>query len=317
MENSKTDFFKEREFGDFISTPITFLVQEFKLICIGLLVFVAPFVLLETILSHYYIKDLQTDIWAMMRNGGAYPYNMYNGFFWLSLLVQLTKTSMLLAFISLYVKLYISSGKGGFTMSDIWEGIKKYFIKVFLANLLAWIMIIAGFILIVFPGIYIAVVMWIVIPVLIFEDETIGNTISRCFSVMKGNWWTTFGVFIVMYIMIIILSLIIGLIIGGLFGLFGTGALISPLTSIVSGIIQLIISAVLAITAVLLYTSFTDKKEKPELQDRIEQIAQEETAPNVFDTVEEGKKSDTDSENEENNRFLDDDENNRFKPKDF
>ncbi len=317
MENSKTDFFKEREFGDFISTPITFLVQEFKLIFTGLLVFVAPFVLLETIVSHYYIKDIQTDIWAMLRNGGSNPYNLYNGIFWLSLLVQLTKTTILLTFISLYVKLYVTSGKGNFSLSDLWEGIKKYFVKVFLANLLAWIMIVAGFILIVFPGIYIAVVMWIVVPVLIFEDESVGNTISRCFSVMKGNWWTSFGVFIVMYIMIIILSLIIGLIIGGLFGLFGTGALISPLTSIVSGIIQLIISAVLSVTAVLLYTSFTDKKEKPELQDRIEQIVKEETAPNVFDTVEEEKKSHIDSENEENNRFLEEDENNRFKPKDF
>jgi hypothetical protein len=313
MDTNQTEFYKEREFGEFISTPITFFVQEFKLIFKGLMLFVAPFILLEVIMTYYLKLGFKQDMMTILKMGTNYNYGEMMGSNLLFSLLALLQSAMLFTFLGVYVKLYILSGKGNFGINDIWEGIKKFYFRVFFGNFLALIMIVIGVILLLIPGIYIGVVMWILAPIIIFEDQSVGVSISRSFDVMKGNWWTTFGAFIVMYIMIIIIGAILGLMLGLIIGLGGAGTAFVSFSAIVGGLIQLIISSVLGIMPIVLYTSFTDKTEKPDLMNRITQIKENEGDTNIFEVKEDNENKKTDES--EQNRFLNDEENDRFKPK--
>ncbi len=313
MDTNQTEFYKEREFGEYISTPITFLVQEFKLIIKGLLLFVAPFILLEVIMTYYFHLGSKQDFMAIMKMGADYDYSQMMGSNLLFSLLSLLQSAMLYSFLGVYIKLYIVSGKGNFGLIDVWEGIKKFYVQVFLGNFVALIMIVIGVILLLIPGLYIGVVMSILAPVIIFEEDGVGKAISRSFEVMKGNWWTTFGAFIVMYILIVIIVAILALAVGLIIGLGGAGTTIASFSAVVTGIISLIITSVLGILPFVLYTSFTDKIEKPDLMNRITQISDKEGDTTVFDVKEEKEITNTDGSKK--NRFLNDEENDRFKPK--
>ena len=313
MDTNQTDFYKEREFGEFISTPITFFVQEFKLLFKGLLLFVAPFILLEVIMTYYLKLGFKQDMMTILKMGSNYNYSEMMGSNLLFSLLSLLQSAMLFTFLGVYVKLYIVSGRGNYGINDIWEGIKKFYFRVFFGNFVALTMIVIGLFLILIPGIYIGVVMWILAPIIVFEDESVGKSISRSFEVMKGNWWTTFGAFIVMYIMIIIIGAIFGLMLGLIIGRGGSGTAIISFSAIIGGLIQLLISSVLGIMPIVLYTSFTEKTEKPELMNRITQISEKEGDTNIFEVNEDSENKKTDESEE--NRFLNDEENDRFKPK--
>jgi hypothetical protein len=321
MNENKTEFYKEREFGEYIGIPITFFIQEFKLLIKSLLIFVGPFVLLEVILSYYLKFEIEQNFFSILSSNGL---NNYSGYTFIFQILQLFQSVMLSSLIGVYIKLYIASGRGTYDISDIWEGIKRFYFAVLGGQILAGLIIIVGFLLIIFPGIYVAVVMSLLFPIIIFEEEGVGKSVSRTFEVIKGNWWTVFGAYIIFFIIIVIVLAISGLLIGAIFGLFGG---FHYLTSGFTGIIELITSSIFSILSVLLYTSFSDKKEKPDLLSRINQISQSDEDLNVFE-VKENNQNDSDSEKnkqqddnnynddiKEKNRFTDEDDNNRFKPK--
>jgi hypothetical protein len=315
MENNQTEFYKEREFGEIISTPITFFAQEFKLIVKSLLLFVGPFILLEVILSHYLKLDFNQDILSLMTEGSNYNLNSLKGYGLLFSLLQLLRSAMMYCLLGVYIKLYILSGRGTFGINDLWDGIKKFYLPVFVGNFVALIMIVIGVILILLPGLYIGVVMSILIPIIIFEDEGVGKAITRTFEVMKGNWWITFGAYVVMYILIFIAGGIIAFIIGKGIGLLGQSVIITSVNSVVGGLVQLLVTSIIGLLPFVLYTGFTNTVEKPELISRINQISEPEEGADIFEKKDDEKAEDLTGNNEEKIRYTDDNDHDRFKPK--
>ncbi|MEM9328019.1 MAG: hypothetical protein AAGA85_20300, partial [Bacteroidota bacterium] len=47
------------------------------------------------------------------------------------------------------------------------------------------------------PGIYLAIVFLISIPVFVFEKGDIGEAIARPFTLIKGKWWSTLGLIVI------------------------------------------------------------------------------------------------------------------------
>jgi hypothetical protein len=68
------------------------------------------------------------------------------------------------------------------------------------------LIIIVGFMLCYLPGIYFAVVLSLATSILAFENKGIGDSISHCFTLIKGQWWTTFGVLFVVNLLVGILG---------------------------------------------------------------------------------------------------------------
>ena len=102
-----------------------------------------------------------------------------------------------------YISLYVSKGKGNFTKNDVGELLKKNLWKVFGAGILVYIMAVIGFLLFYIPGIYLAVATIFVFLIIIYENKSATESISRSFEIIKGKWWQTFG-------LILVFGLIIG-----------------------------------------------------------------------------------------------------------
>jgi hypothetical protein len=146
--------------------------------------------------------------------------------------------------IACYMKLYNSSQGQSPTIQEVWEEFKKYFLKVFLYTIPVNLITIVGFAFCLLPGIYLAVVFAPFPIALIVENQTFGGAWNRCFSIIKDNFWSSLGIYILVYL---IYALSAGII----------STVIAALTSIVSYFTTKDISATIGIaTSVLSIFSF-------------------------------------------------------------
>jgi len=67
---------------------------------------------------------------------------------------------------------------------------------------------IVGYILCVLPIVYISIVLSLAMPIMVFESKSIGETISHSFTLIKGEWWNTFGVVLVIGILVSMLGFV-------------------------------------------------------------------------------------------------------------
>lgn len=58
-------------------------------------------------------------------------------------------------------------------------------------------------VLFVIPAIYLFPVFSLMLPILVFEDVTIGYAFDRCFNLIKGKWAQVFGTIMVLTIIIV------------------------------------------------------------------------------------------------------------------
>lgn len=322
------NFIKEREFGDKIGAPIYFFIQEFKPFSKTLLRFAGPWLAVVLLATSLLSSSLYNAALSNNDPGASVVvYFLIIAFF--MMFGFLTAVAVTHSYIALYVK----KGKGNFSADDVGELMKQKIVKIFLAGLLVYLMVIIGFIFLYIPGIYLAVAMSFFSIVIVYEDASIGESISRSFKIIKNHWWETFGLIFIFgmiigfasYIFIIpIYVVVIVAAVGG--KTIGAGSVIFIALFVSLYFIAYVFF--ISLQQILIgfqYFSLVTKKEGLGLKDRIAAINKDENE-NKDDVFENTKKQETTAEkdednlsektqNKEQNRFLDKDDNDRFKPK--
>jgi hypothetical protein len=86
----------------------------------------------------------------------------------------------------------------------------KYVIPLFLIGMLATLGIIAGMILLVVPGIMLAV-MWVAVsPACVVENTGVLGAFRRSSELSRGHRWPIFGLFVVIVILVFIITFLLG-----------------------------------------------------------------------------------------------------------
>jgi len=205
-------FKKEREFGEIISDTFTFFSKNHKTLSRIFLIFIGPFVLLTIIgstLYQYKTGDLFTDITAISSNPDsvirAFSENILVLLFFLA--VSIATTIIIYGTVIHTIKSYIKND-GEILESDISEGLKKDFLKLLAYFILEVILVMIGAFLCILPGFYLWVVLTPGIVMLIMEDISAPDAISKSFQLIKDNWWITFATILVFSILISILGFV-------------------------------------------------------------------------------------------------------------
>jgi len=129
-------------------------------------------------------------------------------------------------------------------------------LPLLVAYILVLVIIALGFILLIIPGIWIAVKLAMVFPAVVFERKGPFGAIGRSWSLTRENWWRTFGALLVVFLITFVLQLVSGGVVGGLLGASDT---VSELTvAIVLTLVNLITLALTyplwaAVTSVVYY----------------------------------------------------------------
>ncbi|GAB7087694.1 hypothetical protein [Marinifilum fragile] len=184
---------KVRDFGLLFSDTFLFIKYNFKNLLKGMLYYVVPFGLLHGVVMGL----LQYETLLSIGNGSGIGANYSSSTVIYSTIASyffmLVSYSVAIAFVTQYIKLYRDKGANNFEVNEVGKSMLNNIPKILGAIILSGIIVVLGFIILIIPGIYIAVCISLVVPIIIFEDETVGNGISACFNLIKNNWWNTFA----------------------------------------------------------------------------------------------------------------------------
>jgi len=300
--NQKFELRKIRDFGEVINDTFVFTGQNWKPLLRAYAVicgfFIAGSLIVSTLnqlkMTGYINNGFTNAIHSGTSPFGAYgnnPFRMFGVEYFLAIIFSI------FAFISIYlttlcfVALYREKGNIAPNVEEVWSYFKFHFFRVMGSSLLLWLGLCIGFVLCIVPGFWILPAFCLVMPVMVFENTTLGYAFSRAFQLIKDNYWTTLGVIIVSGIItyigmaVFILPLSILNASSLLFGehKFNTTYLI--LTSIASHVCYMFyMLPTIAIS--ISYFSLTEQKDNTGLMDRINSLGSNDQPLDQFPTEE-------------------------------
>jgi hypothetical protein len=282
---SNIEFLKPRDFGEIINDTFIFIRQNFKPLMKYFFIFCGFFLLASTAMS---VLE-QIKIMKNINNLNADNYNQSNpysafsfmdpGYFLTLFFLWLEYTAMTVTFLC-YITLYKQNGNTVPNTDEMWGYFKFYFLKILGSSLVITILIIAGLVFCLIPGIYLAIIFALIPPIMIIENTSFGYAFNQSFRLIKDNWWVTFGSLVVIYIVLYVASMIVVipatiLNAGSIFMHFTKGTTVSITATVIATVLQQIahIFHVLPIVAVsLCYFNLTESKEGTGLIERINQL---------------------------------------------
>ncbi|MCF6348695.1 MAG: hypothetical protein L3J20_10415 [Flavobacteriaceae bacterium] len=211
--NSYIEFKKERDLGSIISDTFKFIRENWRAYFNAIIKIVGPFIVLGAIVMVFFMGSFSgifSDMQGATDNDPSAIFGLMGSMFgWIGLLMLVgTIIYIMISVTSLYfIKSYINNnGKADFT--EVRTNTFKNIWKFLGLGILLVIMVLFGAILCYLPGIYLAIVFSLATSIMVFENKSIGDTISHSFALIKGQWWTTFGVLIVVGFLVSILGYI-------------------------------------------------------------------------------------------------------------
>lgn len=203
MHNNYIQFKQKRELGEIINATFKFIRENYKPLFKYLVSLVGPsFILLIAALSYYTYTVPASILQSMDFSSGDFIIG-----FALLALTLLIYYSYLYATIYHYINSYMKHG-GETDETEIRTGVKNDFGRLLILFFVSAIIMFAGFILFVIPGIYLIVPLSLVSAIMVFKQTNLTDTISYAFTLIKDNWWMTFITLIVTALLVYIIGLV-------------------------------------------------------------------------------------------------------------
>ncbi|PTN07593.1 hypothetical protein [Mangrovibacterium marinum] len=277
------EFRQIRDFGLVISHSFDFIKLEYKRLGKALLLYVLPFLVVTGILQ-FFVQISFVNNFTKTIPHTSDPFAVFkNGSFFISYLLQALNYTVMSSVIFLFIKLH-QEKNGDFEIEQLWPALLKTSVKLLIALFITSAISIAAMIFLLVPCIYLATVLSLVGPIIVIEEASLGTAMSRSFTLIKENWWKTFGVIIIgcliLYIFTIVLSIPLIIVTA-----FKTFSAISNKTSpelfssgyfvanTVISVFQTLGYSLMVILISIQYFSLVELKERPSLQDKVDQLA--------------------------------------------
>jgi len=298
---TKIELKQSRDFGEIINDCIAFIKQNWKGLLRTYFVFCGFFIagnILFSILQQLKMINMYRAISAgdfeASRSVFGFEYIMVLIFSFLNIVSIILSTLC-------YIALYNERGKQAPTIKEVWGYYKYYFWRVVWHSLLLIIIIIIGTIVfmiptfimetsgsaaavgittiicVVIPWVYFFTILSLFFPIVIIENGGFGYAFGKCFRLIKGRWWSTFGVLfvigIVVYAGFILVSLPFYIASGGImtFMAYNISPVLAIFYSVALGLVQVL--NILPMTGVAVtYFSYAEDKESLGLLERIDTL---------------------------------------------
>lgn len=300
---AKIEFRQTRDFGEIISDGIVFILQNWKNLLKTYAVFCGFFI--AGIMIFSFLQQLRLVNRHHLIQQGQFTGDYYSTFgleyFMVLLFAFLNGVSAILTTLC-YIALYNRNGNQPPMLNEVWGYYKYYFWRVFWHCILLALIIFGGIlilgmitgaitavagnplvggivaIVIIFvPLIYILTIFSLFFPIVILENTGFGYAFGKCFRLVKGRWWNTFGVVIVSAIVVyagfLLVSLPFSILSGGsiTFLPYNVSMVMVVLYTVLMALYQILNIMPLTCTAVA-YFSYAEDKESTGLMERIDTL---------------------------------------------
>lgn len=204
MNNQYIEFKRQRELGEILSDTFKFIRENYKNTFKLFFKLVGPaFLLLVAAVAYY--------AWSTL-GGGMFSANGFDSSNFiisaaLLLIAYLLYFTSMTGTINHMILSYINNN-GKIIDSEVASGLKSDFGKIFLLSILTGILLVAGFLFFIIPGIYLFVPLSLVTAILVFRRNGVTDSISESFQLIKNNWWITFASILCITIIVYLVALI-------------------------------------------------------------------------------------------------------------
>lgn len=206
-------FKKERDLGAIINDTFKFIRENWKPYFMFIIKIVGPILLIGAAIMVFAFISYSSAAKGFLNIGQSDVSQEFSGIsgMFSSLLLMSVVWGLvytLLAEVSMYyVRSYINNN-GIADFEEVKRNTYRNIWKFIGMGILSILMMGVGYVLCFLPMIYIAIVLSLAIPIMVFEQKSIGDTISHCFTLIKGEWWNTFGVVFVIGVLVAVLGLV-------------------------------------------------------------------------------------------------------------
>ena len=143
----------------------------------------------------------------------------------------------------------------------------RTFVTLVLALLLQGLIVLTGLVLLVIPGIFLAIRLAFISQVIVLERTGVFVALSRSWQLVRGSWWRVLGILLLVGILVGVLSGLVSALVGAALGLaLGSGTVLNVASQAVGGIIGIFIQPVQLGASVLLYYDLRVRKEGFDLE---------------------------------------------------
>ncbi len=281
------NFRRHRDLGDSLSAVFAFLRQEFKPLFKSLIIYAGPFVLVGSFFAALYQSNMISS--GILQDQSSDPLAVYRNMFSLDYLIallgMLISHFMIMSVVFSYIKVYVEKGKDQLELDNVWSEIRTNFVTIFVSSFLLLVIYIVSMIsifLLLIPFVYLVIATSLVIYIQIAEDISFGEAFRRSLYLVRNNWWQTFGTMFITGLVASIGSGIVSLpntIIVMFYTINAIGdanaaspSFIITLVSVFASFFASLFNAFTYITVAVLYYSYVEQKDSPDLSDRINQI---------------------------------------------
>lgn len=217
MAQQKIQLRLTRDFGQNISDTFQFIRQEFKPLASAFALIAGIFILAHSITVGFF----QTNMFAILNSfepGNNYDNadvlaSVFTPTYFMVVIFSLVNIVVMRTVIAAYMKLYDENEESP-TVPMVWKEFLRQVPKTFLYHIPAFIIIIISFVFCFFPIIYTMVVFLPLTFIIVNENIGFGKSFSRCFTLIKENFWMSLGIYLVAFLIYYMASLLIGTFIG-------------------------------------------------------------------------------------------------------
>ena len=322
------NFSKTRDFGSKINATFEFLKIAFKPLFKSLIYISGPTAVLAAIAYVFYMDDI-SNLFTTLTQGGAEE--IFANLSFIGYLIVFS-IAVVLAYVFVtvttleFINIYNEKKSPDIGVDEVWERVKGSFSRTLASMMLLFLMyiiilvlfgvfmvllrdvigmaILLGFIFF-FVLIYVAITITLFYNILINENRGIGDfglIIQRCFYLIKGKWWSTFGIVFITGLIVSMLGgmLQLPLIIGQMSDLFGAidqgedAAMMaiydqSPFELAYSGVVmwaRTLFQVIATVGITFQFYNLRERKEGAGLMDEIANIDSDETKSKAGDSEE-------------------------------
>lgn len=271
-------FNKPREVGEILTDTFQYIRLHYKSLGKGLLFFAMPLYILQVAL----ISGTSIDIFQILNNpeDTSAIESLFTGKYFLSIGVSILATCVLSAVTLKHVQL--SSTNREINSNILSQNLVTYTLNFLVLYLIIGLVVFFSMFAFFIPAIFIGI-HWSLAPAALqIEEQGVLNALRRSWDLIKGYWWITFALFIVMYL-ITTFATYIFVIPTTIFSLFisesgasSGGGFIPSLYTIILSLATIITSmlyAIMHIAFALHYFNIKERKEGGELRSKIEQLS--------------------------------------------
>jgi hypothetical protein len=267
MAQQKVELRKVRDFTDNLNDTFLFIRQNLKPLIAAFLGIAGVFLLTAAIVNGVYQSQTTGNLFKQIFTGRVEANESISYFGWYYVLVVLfawLNYNAMTVVVIAYMKLYEQNGGIAPTVEDVWREFRQHFLTVAFYTIPIFLLIVVGMILCLVPGIYLAVVLAPFPIILAIENESFGGAFNRCFTIIKENFWVSFGIYAVMYLIYYFSAAIISVMVSVFAGLISyfTTKNINTTVGVVSSILNIfsfVFFIVFYVSVVLQYYNLTER----------------------------------------------------------